>query len=181
MSWAQCLDHIGSADGIVPLIIVAAVLVIVIVTVTSTMTIWLVGRSEPQRSPNRRAGAGSLDQAGSHPGLTPSQVGACAGLDLWTLNPKSWKHNQSLIFTVGLWADARVHREPGAELRAMQAFEDFTRWCEGQGMEPCAVAAFGRAFTMVVADWGSRKVKRRQYAVYIGCRIADEPQCTTQT
>ena len=181
MSWAQCLDHIGRADGVVPLSIVAAVLIIAIVVITSTVTIWLTGRSEQQRSPSPRGDAGSLDQPESHPGPSPSQVGACTGLDIWKLHPKSWKHNQSLIFAVGLWADARLHREPGAELRAMQAFNDFSRWCEGQGMEPCAVAAFGRAFTMVVENWGSRKVKRRQYAVYIGCRIADEPQCTTQT
>jgi hypothetical protein len=164
MTWPQCLGTSGTA-----IIVIAAATIFI---VTSAVTFWLARRSLPQAKRLRTVdGDLHTPDAPSH----PSRCGASAGLDIWALRPRSWKNDRSLIFAVQQWADERVQRTPGAELRAMLAFEDFSQWCGGQGLRPCAVAAFGRALTLVVESWGCRKVRKRSAAYYQGCRLTSNP------
>lgn len=160
--WPQCLGTSGTG------IIIMAIAVMIIVT--SAVTFWLAGRS-----PSRRALTVDASLLAHDAPSQPSQCSASAGLDIWALNPRSWKNDRSLIFAVQQWADERVQRTPGAELRAMLAFEDFSQWCVGEGLKPCAVAAFGRAFALVVESWGLRKVRKRSAAFYQGCRLTGDP------
>jgi hypothetical protein len=152
--------------------IVAIVLAVTIVIVPTAATFWLARRSlsKAKPVPNVETGSHAPDTS-SH----PSQCGASTGLDIRSLRPRSWKNNQVLIFAVQRWADERVQRIPCAEVRAMLAFEDFCKWCHGQGLRPCAVAAFGRAFTLVADSWGCRKVKKRSAAYYQACRLTGTP------
>jgi hypothetical protein len=165
MSWSQCLATSGTSS----IVTIALAVAIVIVP---PVTFWLARRLPSKAKPVRVGETGShAHDAPSH----PSKCGASAGLDIWSLHPRSWKNNRVLIFAVQQWTDERVQRIPGAEVRAMLAYEDFCRWCHGQGLQPCAVAAFGRAFTLVAESWGCRKVKKRNAAYYQGCRLTSEP------
>jgi hypothetical protein len=166
MSWSQCLGESGTST------IITIALAVTIVVVPSAVTFWLARRSRSKAKPVRTVDTGvHAPHAPSH----SSRCGASAGLDIHALSPRSWKNNRVLIFAVQQWAAERVLRIPGAELRAMLAYEDFSQWCGGQGLKPCAVAAFGRAFTVVAESWGCRKVKKRSAAFYQGCRLTGEP------
>ncbi len=164
MTLSQCLEASGTA-----IIAIAIAVVVATIIVTSAVTFWLARRSPPQAKGHRTVDAELRASDALGP---PSQCGASPGLDIWALRPRTWNNDQTLVFTVQQWADERVLRIPGAELRAMLAFQDFCQWCGEQGHTPPAVAAFGRAFTVVVESWGSRKVKKRCATYYQGCRLS---------
>ena len=71
------------------------------------------------------------------------------------------------------WVLTRLDVDPGAEIPARAAYDDFCRWARTQRIEPCSETRFGTDFTFRVGDLGGRKVKRRDRAYYVGVALSE--------
>ena len=71
------------------------------------------------------------------------------------------------------WGLTRLDVDPGAEVPARAAYDDFCRWARTQCIEPCSETRFGKEFTFRVGDLGGRKVKRRDRAYYVGVALKE--------
>ena len=71
------------------------------------------------------------------------------------------------------WGVTRLDVDPGVEIPARAAYDDFCRWARTQRIEPCSETRFGTEFTFRVGDLGGRKVKRRDRAYYVGVALKE--------
>ena len=71
------------------------------------------------------------------------------------------------------WSLTRLAVDPGVEIPARAAYDDFCRWARTQRIEPCSETRFGTEFTFRVRDLGGRKVKRRDRAYYVGVALKE--------
>jgi hypothetical protein len=71
------------------------------------------------------------------------------------------------------WALTRLDVDPGAEIPARAAYNDYCSWARTQRLEPCSETRFGTEFTIRVGDLGGRKVKRRDRTYYIGVALSE--------
>jgi hypothetical protein len=147
------------------------------VTIAISMVMMACGMMIMRR---QRASAAALPSSDSTPARDQVDDAARAvhSTENWTEcrpDPRSWKNPISLQHAVRTWANERIFKLPDAEVQAMVAFDDFCRWCECNGLSPCAVAGFGREFALTVQSMGGRKIKKRCHTVYVGCRVNSAP------
>ena len=77
--------------------------------------------------------------------------------------------------TITRWAFARLDVLSAGRIQAEIAYQDFTAWCQAEGLNACSRQMFGRRLAEVVKGMGGRKVKINGRAYYEGVVLQGRP------